>query len=219
MKQNMKKRWLMTGILFFLFAAFTVLVSVADVQPIGPEQSEVGLATLNGFVFEHIGVNMTWYHITEWLGMAVLLVPAGFAALGLCQLIQRKSLWKVDTHLLLLGVFYALVAVCYVLFEKVIINYRPVVFDEGLEASYPSSHTMLAVCVLATAMMVIRRLPVLPQKYLKAANPICVALLLVTVVGRLLSGVHWFTDIVGGVLLSAALVMLYASACICVKHK
>lgn len=219
MKQNMKKRWLMTGILFFLFAAFTVLVSVADVQPIGPEQSEVGLATLNGFVFEHIGVNMTWYHITEWLGMAVLLGPAGFAALGLCQLIQRKSLWKVDTHLLLLGVFYALVAVCYVLFEKVIINYRPVVFDEGLEASYPSSHTMLAVCVLATAMITLRKLPVLPQKYLKATNPICVALLLVTVVGRLLSGVHWFTDIVGGVLLSAALVMLYASACTCVKHK
>lgn len=213
------KSWMITGLLFVLFAAFTIAVSAADVQPIGPEQSEVGLAAVNQFVFQKLGVNMQWYHLTEWLGMAVLTVPLCFAAMGLQQLIRRKSLWKVDAPLLLLGVFYALVAACCVLFEKVVINYRPVVLGEGLEASYPSSHTLLAVCVMASAVLTLRKLPVIPQKYWKAANPICTVILLATVLGRLLSGVHWFTDIIGGVLLSAALVMLYRSSLLHIQNR
>ena len=211
MKNN--KDWVITGLLFLLFAAFTIVVSLVDVQPIGPEQSEVGLATLNGCVFEHLGVNMDWYHLTEWLGLAVLLIPLCFAALGLWQLIRRKSLRKVDAPLLLLGAFYALVAAFYLLFEKVIINYRPVILSEGLEASYPSSHTMLAICVTATAMMVIRRLPTLSRHLRIVLKIVFASMLVLTVLGRLLSGVHWFTDIAGGALLSAALVMLYKAAC------
>lgn len=207
------KSWMITGLLFVLFAGFTIAVSAADVQPIGPEQSEVGLAAVNQFVFQKLGVNMQWYHLTEWLGMAVLTVPLCFAAMGLQQLIRRKSLWKVDAPLLLLGVFYALVAACCVLFEKVVINYRPVVLGEGLEASYPSSHTLLAVCVMASAAMTIRRPLRLPGK------AICAAIIAVTVLGRLLSGVHWFTDIIGGVLLSAALVMLYRSSLLHIQNR
>ena len=41
------------------------------------------------------------------------------------------------------------------------------------------------------------------------AGTILVALMILS---RLFSGVHWFTDIVGGVILSTALVLLYKAA-------
>lgn len=212
MKNTQNRRWIITGMLFLLFVLFTLTVSVVDVQPVGPEQSEIGLATLNTFVFENLGVHMGWYQATEVLGMAVLLVPVCFAALGLYQLIRRKSLRKMDAPLLALGAFYVAVAICYVLFEKVIINYRPVLLDEGLEASYPSSHTMLSICIMSTAMIFLRSVPAIRPSWRTVFNALSVLIVVVIVSGRLLAGVHWLTDIIGGVLLSAALVMLYASA-------
>ncbi len=109
MKKNIQKRCIVAGALFLAFGIFTGLVACFDVQPIGPEQSQVGFATVNQFVFRMIGVQFMWYHITGWLGIAAA------------------------------------------------------------------------------------------------------SLIAVTVMGRLLSGVHWFTDIVGGLLLSAALVTLYGA--------
>lgn len=210
MKNN--KHWATTFFLFLLFAAFTIVVSLVDVQPIGPEQSEVGLATLNGFVFEHLGVNMGWYHLTEWLGLAVLLIPLCFAALGMGQMIRRKSLRKVDVPLMLLGAFYAVVAAFYLLFEKVIINYRPVILSEGLEASYPSSHTMLAICITGTAMIFLRSTPVIRPFWRMVFHVLSVLISAAIVSGRLFAGVHWLTDIIGGLLLSVALVELYHSS-------
>ena len=214
MKNNQHRNWFITAALFLLFAAFTIVIAAVDVRPVGPEQSMVGLAAVNRFVFDLIGVNMQWYHLTEWLGMAVLLIPLFFALMGFRQLMQRRSLWKVDRRLVLLGAFYALVAACYVLFEKVVINYRPVLLDEGLEASYPSSHTMLVICVMASAMIFLRSLPSIRKPIRAVFNVLSVLIIAVTVSGRLLSGVHWLTDIIGGMLLSAALVMLYHSAAV-----
>ena len=45
----------------------------------------------------------------------------------------------------------------------------------------------------------------------KGISYIITAFVAFMVIGRLVSGVHWLTDIVGGVLLSAGLVMMYYS--------
>ncbi len=206
-----KKYFFCTAVLFLLFAAFTLAVSLIDIRAVGSEGSYVGMAGINSFVFEHTGFNATWYKLTELLGVFALAIALGFALLGLVQFIRRKSLFKVDYQLLLLGAFYAVVIAAYIFFEHAVINYRPVILEGELEASYPSSHTMLIICIVSTAISELKRL--LSDKK-QLCFVLCMILSLVcvlTVVGRLLAGVHWLTDILGGVILSAALVMTYRS--------
>ena len=219
MKNKHRKNFTITGLLVLSFLLFTCIVKTVDVKAIGPKGSSVGLAALNQFVFQRLGVHLGWYAVTGWLGVAALLTACGFALVGLTQLLRRKSLLKVDGGILLLGAFYVAAAAVYVLFECVVVNYRPIILHTELEASYPSSHTMLVICIMGTAIMQFRRL--LPEKkglriFLDGA---AVLLIVVTVVGRLLSGVHWFTDILAGVLLSSALVKLYFSALTWLEEK
>lgn len=219
MENKSKKYFIITGALFLLFAVFTIVVTKVDVRPIGPEQSPVGLSSLNQFIFELLGVNLLWYDITGWLGVIAILFAFGFAAIGLFQLIKRKSLWKVDYQILLLGVFYIIVIAVHVFFEKVIINYRPIILITSLEASYPSSHTMIVICIMVTAMFQFHRLRGNQKNWIVILDSISILLISATVIGRLISGVHWFTDIMAGGILSVALVMLYNSAVTFIKEK
>jgi len=148
------------------------------------------------------------YKVTDWLGLVPIFVVLGFAVLGLTQLIRRKSLLRVDSSILVLGGFYVLVMGAYLFFEYYRVNYRPVLIDGILETSYPSSTTMLVLCVMPTAVMQFCSL--IRNKTIKnAVNTVLTAFTAFMVIGRLVSGVHWLTDILGGVLLSAALVLLY----------
>lgn len=206
-----RRNYAVTASLFLAFVLFTLLIKYVDVRPIGPEGSSVGLATLNRLVSERLGVNLFWYALTDWLGLVPIMFACGFAALGLWQLLRRGSVARVDLDILLLGLFYLAVIGCYALFERLVINYRPVLLDGSLEASYPSSHVMVALCIMATAMMQFhRRLG--NKRLVKALDLFCVLIIAVTVLGRLVSGVHWLTDILGGLILSAALIALYRSA-------
>lgn len=206
-----RKNFIITGLLFLLFGVLTATVKTIDVKAIGPEGSVVGLATVNQFMFQLFGVHLIWYDITDWLGVAAILVAFCFAVLGLCQLIHRRSLLKVDYRVLLLGVFYLLVVGLYIFFEIFIVNYRPIILHTGLEASYPSSHTMIVICIMSTAIMMFNYLFKDKKLVLITVDILSALIIAVTVIGRLISGVHWFTDIVAGILLSAALVMLYYS--------
>ena len=205
----MKKKKLRIAIaLLVSFALWTALVSLADVQAIGPEGSVVGFGTLNGLVHKLTGVNWLLYTVTDWLGLVPIAVALGFAVLGLAQLISRKSLWRVDRSILALGAFYVVVVVAYLFFEAVVINYRPVLIDGRLEASYPSSTTMLVMCVMPTAAIQLNA-RIKNNLLRRIATISIVAFTAFMVMGRLVSGVHWVTDIVGGALLSAGLVEGY----------
>ena len=206
-----KRNFTITGILFLLFVFFTFMITKIDVRPIGPENSTVGFASINQFIFELSGTSSLWYNITDWLGIIIILFALGFALLGLFQLLQRKSLFKIDKSILLLGVFYVVIIAFYILFENIIINYRPVLMDGVLEASYPSSHTMIAICIMSTAIIQFHELFPERKKLLTLLDILSVFIILTTIIGRLLSGVHWFTDIIAGILLSSALIMLYYS--------
>ena len=193
-----------------LFVVWTVLVKMVDVEPIGPNGSSVGFATLNGFVHELLGVHMALYDITDWLSIIPLLFIFAFAVLGVVQLVKRKSIFKVDNSILILGGFYAVVMAVFVMFEFLAVNYRPVLINGVLEASYPSSTTLLVMCVLPTTVMQLKS----RIKNQMCGNAVAVFLYIFTVfmvTARLISGVHWFTDIIGGAVFSAGLVMIYYS--------
>lgn len=192
------------------FMLWTAAICLIDVQAIGPLESTVGFATLNRFFHSLTGVHMTLYTITDWLSLIPLASVLAFAALGLTQWIQRKKLSKVDHSILLLGSFYVVVMILYALFEFVVINYRPVLINGILEASYPSSTTMLVLTVMPTTIMQldIRIKTPAHKQWVFWSITVFIAF---TVIGRLVSGVHWFTDIIGGALLSTGLVLLYTS--------
>ncbi len=194
------------------FVVWTVALKLFDVQPIGPNGSVVGLATLNGWFHHLTGVHLSLYTVTDWLGLVPVALGLGFAILGLAQWIRRKTIAKVDKDLLLLGGFYLVVCGAYLLFEYVVINYRPVLIGGNLEVSYPSSTTLLVLCILPTTIwQVCRRIR---SKAIRTALTFSLgAFTAFMVIGRLLSGVHWLTDIVGGILLSAALVTAYTALC------
>ena len=201
----------MVGVsLFAVFVLWTVLVCFVDVRAIGPQESSVGFATLNGYIHDLTGVNMRLYVITDWLGLVPIGVAFGFAVLGLVQWIKRKSLLKVDRSILTLGGFYIVVMAAYILFEIVVINYRPTLIGGYLEASYPSSTTMLVMCVMPTAMMQFSK-RIKNELFRRCVMFIIIAFIVFMVIGRLVSGVHWITDIIGGALFSTSIVLMYYS--------
>ena len=208
MEKKNKKALVCGASLLIAFVLWTVLVCLVDVQAIGTEGSSVGFGTLNGYVHDLTGVNMSLYVITDWLGLVPIGIAFGFAVLGLVQLIKRKSLLKVDRSILVLGGFYIVVMAVYILFETVVINYRPTLIGGYLEASYPSTTTMLVMCVMPTAMMQLRA-RIKNDVFRRCVMLAIAAFIVFMVIGRLVSGVHWITDIIGGALLSAAIVLMY----------
>jgi len=195
-------------ICLIIFVLFTISLEFVDVQPIGPNESVVAYATINGTVHEFIGVNMMLYNITDWAGLVPIFVLILFASIGLVQWIKRRNLLKVDISIFLLGMYYLIVFAVYIFFETVVINCRPVLINGKLEASYPSSTTLLAMSVMPTAIVQAKRM--LSNKLIyKIVIAFCVLFEIFMVVGRFFSGVHWFTDIFAASVFSTGILLIY----------
>jgi len=207
--KTLRRKWIIPATLFATFILWTAAVCHVNIQAIGPLGSSVGLAEINLFVHRCTGVHFTLHTITDYLSLIPIGVCMGFGALMLVQWIQRKSLWKVDRSLLALSGFYIAVMAAYVFFEIFAINYRPVLINGILEASYPSSTTMLVMCVMPTAHMQMKT-RIKSEFFKKGLKILILVFTVFMVLGRLISGVHWFSDIVGGALLSSALVSMYS---------
>lgn len=203
------KRLFFTGLAFIiLFALWTVLIQIIDVKSIGVNGTDVGFATINSRFHSLIGVNMTLYSITDWAGLVPIFVCMLFGVTGLFQAVKRKSLIKVDSDIIILGVYYVIVILCYLIFEMIPVNYRPILINGIMEASYPSSTTLLVLCVMPTLVFQVKNR--VKNEIFKTI--ICIITILFSVfmvAGRLISGVHWVTDIIGSVFLSAGLYNLY----------
>ena len=196
--------------LLLCFGVWTALIQCIDVQGIGPKGTEVGFANINMWFHEITGVHMGIYVATDWLELAAILVCMYFAWIGLVQSIKRKSLLRVDVDILLLGVYYALVIACYLFFEVFPVNYRPILINGELEASYPSSTTLLVLSVMPTLKYQIER----RMRNTTWRKTMVVFLVLFSwgmVLGWLVSGVHWATDIIGSVLLANGMFRMYRS--------
>ena len=206
-KGNLRNLYGSVGILA-VFVLWTAVIRTVDVAAVGPQGSAVGLAAFNSLVHKIVGVNMPLYLVTDWLGLVPPAFVMGFAILGLIQWIKRKCLWRVDHSILVLEGFYIVVMATYLLFEAFAVNYRPVLINGYLEASYPSSTTMLVTCVMPTAVMQLNTR--IRNNFLKRCVMFTItAFTVFMVIGRFISGVHWITDIIGGVLLSGGLVTMY----------
>lgn len=203
-----KKLFSVGLILIAVFVFWTILILTVDVQPVGVNGTVVGFATLNCSFHNMTGVNMTIYHITDWLGLVPLFCCMIYGAVGFVQLLQRKSLLKVDIDILLLGVYYVIVIFGYLIFEMIPINYRPILIDGRMEVSYPSSTTLLVSSVMPTAIFQIDR-RIKNRVVRRIITPSTILFSLFMLIGRTIAGVHWLTDIIGSVFLSAGLFLIY----------
>ena len=214
-----EKRNLLTGAgLLAAFVIWTVLILRIDVRPVGPLESRVGFAAFNVWFHQVTGVHMTLYTVTDWLGLEPVMICLCYGVLGAAQLIRRKSLRRVDPDIILLGGYYILVIAAYLFFEMVPVNYRPVLIDGVLEASYPSSTTLLVLSVMPTLKFQVDRRSGNPTVK-KITTAFVILFSAFMVIGRLVSGVHWLTDIVGSVLLSAGLYLVYRSCVVIADRK
>ena len=213
------RKLLILGIgLLIAFLLWTALILLVDVQPLGQNGTNIGFATFNCWFHNLTGVHMSIYTITDWLGLVPICVCMLFGCLGLVQLIQRKNLFKVDYDIIVLGIYYVVVIASFLAFEIIPINYRPILIEGVMEASYPSSTTLLVLSVMPTLIFQTNR---------RVKNDICKNMIAVCtilfsafiVIGRLIAGVHWFTDIVGGILLSAGLFYIYKAAVLLSKKE
>lgn len=202
--------------MFSLFLILIILVKTVDVKEVGPNGSKIGFASFNNFLFESLGKNKFWYNFTKVFGIVSILIAVGFVGYGVYDIIKKRNIKNMKSDILAMGIAFVLLVLVYLFFEIVKVNFRPVLIDGKLEASFPSSHTMLCLTIFGVATMF--ACGRLKNVWVKGTCIIGLSLVAILVsIGRIFAGVHWFTDVLGAILISTCLVLLYGYLCIFLK--
>lgn len=208
MKGKAKFNLLFGGMLILIFIIWTCLIKIVDVKPLGINGTDIGFSAINLYFHKLCGIHMSIYTITDWAGLIPLFIAISFGGFGFIQLLKRKSIIKVDADILILGIYYIIVLLVYLLFETIHINYRPILIDGFMEKSYPSSTTLLTMTIMPTFIeQFLRRCKNKSLKFL--IGSLSIAFLIFMVGGRLISGVHWLSDIIGAMFFSMGLFFIY----------
>ena len=195
-----------TGLMVLVAILFTIAVDKIDTALVLGK--EIGFSNVNIAVHQMLGTSDTFDLLSDITMIVSALLMGGLVFIGTYQLISGKGFKAVDKEILIAGAVLVLMSITYLFFEKVVINFRPVLEDGFLEASYPSTHVLLTTVINIVAIDYI----VTKIKNKKIMLPSVITVAVITVVGfgaRVLSGMHWITDIVGALLIASCLVMIY----------
>ena len=206
----MKKKIFLSAGAMVLFILLIVLLRVVDVKTVEETGKTVGFFALNSGFHKLTGVKEGWYELTQFMGYVSIAAGLVFAVIGLIQLIRGKSIKKVDRRIIALGVLFVAAGIIYALFELIVVNCRPVIMpgDTEAEASFPSSHTVLVSVVMSGVALMLD--PYIKNRRLRVSlQAVSMLIVLITVFGRLICGMHWFTDVLGGILISISLIAAF----------
>lgn len=200
--------YIIPTLLLVAFITLTLLVAYYDRDIFSSfvPGGETGLQKFNN-LFPHFSYNETLDKISDIFMIIGLLMMFIAFGVGLYQLIKRKGLKKVDFDIYLFGGEIVIMIIVWLLFEIFPISYRPLTILD-LESSFPSTHVMIvATTYLSFSWMISKRYPKLWIKIVAYAfSTISIA---ITFAFRLVSGMHWFTDCLGGLLISLAMVSIF----------
>lgn len=174
---------------------------------------------MNDAIFDFFGTNKTFDRISDILLVVMLAIVAGFALSGLAQLIKRKKFKKVDSEIVSMIPSLLLLVAIYFLFDKVwVLNYRPILVNGVAEASFPSTHTLIAVTVLGMTMMSLPRY-IKNRKQRILIDVLALIAMAAMAFLRVASGMHWMTDVLGGIVFGIDLVLVYGGALRVIKER
>jgi len=209
-----KNKSIRTLLLLVISIIYTVLVTFVDKQAIGPEGTSVGFSAINKVVLDLISYNPMWDKITDLMLMVAILTAVYFAATGFLQLVKEKrKISEVDKEIFVMGFLYVILVLMYILFDKVPFNYRPVLLPDEveLEASFPSTHVLMICTIMGSAVIAWKEKFYDDENLCAVLKGFACVVIVIGVVGRVLAGVHWFSDICAGLLFSATLISAYES--------
>lgn len=187
------------SILWLILLIFTILVSFVDVKIFNVTNTKIGLYSLNK-IFLVNSINSNYINIiSNGIFLICLLVIILMLLLITFEYFKTK---KINKNNLNFFIHFLIMVLIWIIFDKIlIINYRPILINGNIEGSYPSTHVMVSTFVLLFLSDQLKKI----FKNDKIFYIISIGLIIIQSISRILLTMHWFTDIIGGLLIGCLL--------------